>query len=83
MLLLQETNAAGGHCHLIDRVFVDRAIAPNGIAGVSVAFPFMLIMLAFGMLGGFGGAALISMQLGQQRKSDAERSRGPRTKGCL
>jgi putative MATE family efflux protein len=36
----------------------------------------MLIMLAFGMLIGLGGAALISIRLGQQRKADAERILG-------
>ena len=33
-------------------------------------------MLAFGMLIGFGGAALISIRLGQQRKADAEQILG-------
>ena len=62
--------------NLIDRVFVGHAIGADGIAGITVAFPFMLLMLAFGMLIGFGGAALISIRLGQQRKADAERILG-------
>ncbi|MCE5268767.1 MAG: MATE family efflux transporter [Planctomycetaceae bacterium] len=62
--------------NLIDRVFVGHAIGADGIAGIAVAFPFMLIMLAFGMLIGFGGAALISIRLGEQRKADAERILG-------
>ena len=62
--------------NLIDRVFVGHAIGADGIAGIAVAFPFMLLMLAFGMLIGFGGTALISIRLGQQRKADAERILG-------
>ncbi len=62
--------------NLIDRVFVGHAIGADGIAGIAVAFPFMLLMLAFGMLVGFGGAALISIRLGQQRTADAEQILG-------
>ncbi len=65
--------------YLIDRVFVGHAIGVDGIAGIAVAFPFTLLMLAFGMLIGFGGTALISIRLGQQRKADAERILGNAT----
>ncbi|MEN6457413.1 MAG: MATE family efflux transporter [Thermoguttaceae bacterium] len=64
---------------VIDRIFVGRAIGTDGIAGIAVAFPFMLIMLAFGMLIGFGSAALISIRLGQQRRADAEHILGNAT----
>ena len=39
----------------------------------------MLVVLAFGMLIGFGAAALISIRLGQQRKADAEQVLGNAT----
>ncbi|MGA2069177.1 MAG: MATE family efflux transporter [Thermoguttaceae bacterium] len=58
--------------NLIDRVFVGWAIGSEGIAGTTVAFPFMLIVLAFGMLLGFGATALISIRLGQQNRAEAE-----------
>jgi putative MATE family efflux protein len=58
--------------NLIDRVFVGQALGPPGIAGTTVAFPFMLIVLAFAMLIGFGATALISIRLGEQRKPEAE-----------
>lgn len=61
---------------LIDRVFVGRVIGGDGIAGITVAFPFMLIVLAFGMLIGFGATAQISIWLGRQRKDVAERILG-------
>jgi putative MATE family efflux protein len=62
--------------NLIDRIFVGRALGSDGIAGIAVAFPFMLVVLAFGMLVGFGGTALISIRLGEQRKAEAERVLG-------
>jgi putative MATE family efflux protein len=62
--------------NLIDRVFVGHALGPEGIAGTTVAFPFMLIVLALGMLISFGGTALISIRLGQGRKAEAEQVLG-------
>ena len=61
---------------VIDRIFVGRALGDEGIAGVTVALPFMLIVLAFSMLVGFGATALISIRLGQQRKDEAEQVLG-------
>ncbi len=58
--------------NLIDRVFVGQALGPPGIAGTTVAFPFMLIVLAFAMLIGFGAAALISIRLGERKQPEAE-----------
>jgi len=65
--------------NLIDRVFIGRAIGSDGIAAIAVAFPFMLIVLAFGMLIGFGATAQISIRLGERRKADAERILGNAT----
>ncbi len=62
--------------NIVDRIFVGQAIGPDGIAGATVAFPFMLILLACGMLVGFGSAASISIRLGQRKKDDAERVLG-------
>ena len=62
--------------NIIDRIFVGQAIGPDGLAGVTVAFPFMLIAMAFSMLIGFGATALISIRLGEQEKAEAERILG-------
>jgi putative MATE family efflux protein len=67
---------AQGLYNVIDRVFVGRALGELGIAGITVSFPFMLVMLAFGMLVGFGATALISIRLGEQKKDEAERILG-------
>ena len=48
----------------------------NGLAGIGVSFPFMLVLLAFSMLGGFGASALISIGLGERKKEEAERVLG-------
>lgn len=65
--------------NLIDRIFIGHALGSEGIAGTTVAFPVMLVVLAFGMLLGFGGTALISIRLGEGKKSEAEHILGNTT----
>ncbi len=61
---------------IIDRIFVGRAIGEDGISGVTVSFPFVLVALAFSMLVGFGATTLISIRLGERKNSEAERILG-------
>jgi len=61
---------------VVDRIFVGQAVGSEGIAGTTVSFPFMLVLLAFGMLIGVGAAALVSIRLGEQKKGEAERVLG-------
>jgi putative MATE family efflux protein len=58
--------------NLVDRVFVGQAVGPLGIAGVTLAYPFMLVLMACAMLIGFGAAALVSIRLGERRRAEAE-----------
>lgn len=58
--------------NVVDRIFVGQAVGPLGITGTTLAFPFMLVLMAFSMLVGFGGAALVSIRLGEQKKEQAE-----------
>lgn len=62
--------------NFIDRVFVGQALGASGIAGVTVSFPYMLVVMAFGMLIGIGATAIISIRLGQRNKPEAERALG-------
>ena len=62
--------------NIVDRIFVGQAVGKEGIAGTTVAFPYMLVLLAFAMLIGFGAAALVSLKLGEQKKDEAERVLG-------
>ena len=58
--------------NIVDRVFVGQAIGTLGIAGTTLAFPFMLVLMAFSMLIGYGAAALVSIRLGERRRDEAE-----------
>ncbi|MFA5528837.1 MAG: MATE family efflux transporter [Peptostreptococcales bacterium] len=58
--------------NIVDRIFIGHGIGYEGIGGITIAFPVMLIMMAFSMLIGLGANALVSIRLGQNRKDEAE-----------
>jgi putative MATE family efflux protein len=62
--------------NIVDRIFVGRGVGPLAISGIAVAFPIMIVGMAFGMLVGMGATALISIRLGQQKKDEAEKILG-------
>jgi len=57
---------------IIDRLFVGNIVGADAIAGMSVTMPISFIIMAFGMLVGIGGGALVSIRLGEQKKEEAE-----------
>ncbi len=64
---------AQGLYNIVDRMFVGHAVGALGITGTTVAFPYMMIVLAFSSLVGFGAAAVVSIRLGEGRQDEAER----------
>jgi|SRR5690554_432090 len=58
--------------NVIDRIFIGHGVGSLGIAGITIGFPIMIIMMAFSMLIGMGAASLISIRLGQRRQEAAE-----------
>ncbi|NLV17515.1 MAG: MATE family efflux transporter [Syntrophomonadaceae bacterium] len=59
--------------NVIARVFIGNSVGYLGIAGITVAFPAMMVQVAFGAMIGMGATTLVSIRLGQGRKDDAER----------
>lgn len=57
---------------IINRLFVGNIVGADAIAGMSVTVPISFIIMAFGMLIGIGGGALVSIRLGEQKKEEAE-----------
>jgi len=64
---------------VIGRIFVGRGVGAIAIAAVTVAQPIMTVLMAFSMLIGIGGTALISIRLGQQKIEEAEEIAGNTT----
>ena len=58
--------------NIVDRVFVGQRLGALGIAGTTLAFPVMMVLMALSMLIGYGAAALVSIRLGEQRRDAAE-----------
>jgi Na+-driven multidrug efflux pump len=58
--------------NVVDRIYIGHGVGALGIGGTTIAFPVMLIMMAFSMLIGIGANSLVSIRLGQNRKEEAE-----------
>ena len=54
--------------NVVDRIFIGNNVGPYGIAGITIGFPIMIILMSMGLL--FGVGATFSIRLG---KSKAER----------
>lgn len=62
--------------NFVDTIYIARGVGTLGIAGVSVAFPIqMIIMAAAGMIG-IGGGTLVSRSLGAKNQDRAEKALG-------
>ncbi|MFW6213690.1 MAG: MATE family efflux transporter, partial [Spirochaetota bacterium] len=62
--------------NVVDTIFVGRGVGSLAIAGLTVAFPVQLIMVAIGLGFGIGGASLISRSLGSGDREGARRAAG-------
>ncbi|MCX7884084.1 MAG: MATE family efflux transporter [Caloramator sp.] len=58
--------------NIVDRIFVGQGVGSLAISGIAITFPITTVIMAFGMLVGIGGAALVSIRLGQKRYDAAE-----------
>lgn len=64
--------------NIVDRIYIGNSpdLGADGLAGITIAFPLMLISLAFGLLFGVGGATLFSIKLGEKKPREAEKILG-------
>lgn len=58
--------------NIVDRIFIGKGVGSIGIGAIFVSSPVALILMAFGMLIGFGGNSLSSIRLGEDKKDEAE-----------
>lgn len=63
--------AASSLYNIIDRAFIGNGVGPLAISGLALTLPIMNLTAAFGAMIGAGASSMVSIRLGQQRKSDA------------
>ncbi|QGY45513.1 MATE family efflux transporter [Maribellus comscasis] len=62
--------------NIVDRIFIGQGVGAEALSGISVIFPVMLIMMAFGMLIGIGSGVFVSINLGKKDFDTAEKTLG-------
>src|SRR5690554_6203188 len=64
--------------NVVDRIFIGNSpeLGHLGLAGISISFPIMILVLALGVLFGTGGATLFSIRLGEKKQEEAEQAMG-------
>lgn len=62
--------------NVVDRLYIGQGVNEAALAGLTLTFPFMMILTSFGTLIGVGTGALVSIKLGEGRKEEAERLLG-------
>jgi len=64
--------------NIVDRIYIGNApgLGKNGLAGITIGFPIMIILLSIGILFGIGGATLFSIRLGEGKPKEADRAIG-------
>lgn len=59
--------------NIVDSIFVGQGVGELALAGTTVSFPIIIILMAFIMLVGMGATALISIKLGESKEDEAEK----------
>jgi putative MATE family efflux protein len=62
--------------NIVDRIFLGQGVGAMALTGLSVVFPIMIIIKAFGMLIGVGSGVRVSIFLGKKDFVSAERVLG-------
>lgn len=59
--------------NIVDRIFIGHWVGTHGLSGLTIVFPLMIVIMAFGMLIGIGTSVRISIFMGRGEKDTAER----------
>ena len=58
--------------NIVDRIFIGQGVGPLAMAGLTLTFPILLFLQAFGMLIGAGAATRVSIYLGRSSLHDLD-----------
>ena len=57
--------------NVVDRIFIGQYAGENALAGLTIAFPIMMMIFAFASLIGAGGSSLLAIRFGEKDKEGA------------
>lgn len=61
---------------VVDRLYIANGCGEDAIAGLTIAFPVMMVFVSVGVFIGLGHASLLSIKLGQHDREGAEKTLG-------
>ncbi len=59
--------------NIVDRIFIGQGVGSDALAGLSITFPILMCMIAFGLLVGAGASVRISISMGKDDRRGASR----------
>ena len=62
--------------NLVDTIFIGRGVGTEAIGGLTIAFPFQILVMAFAIMIGFGAASVVSRNLGSGNRERASIAAG-------
>ena len=64
--------------NIVDRIFIgnEPSLGTDGLAAITIFFPFMIFLMAIGILFGVGGATYFAIRLGEGKPEEAEKALG-------
>jgi len=62
--------------NVVDTIFIARGVGTDAIGGLTVAFPFQILVMAFAMMIGMGAASVVSRALGSGNRERAYTAAG-------
>lgn len=67
--------------NIVDRIYIGNSsdLGTLGLAGLTISFPIVMVMMALALLIGIGGATLFSIRLGENKGQEAEKILGNAT----
>ena len=61
---------------IVDRIYIGHGVDPLAIAGIGLAMPVIMIIMAVSMLVGIGANSLFAIRMGQKRHNEVEKIMG-------
>ena len=62
--------------NLVDTIYVGKGVGPLAIGGLTIVFPFQMIVMALAMMVGVGAASVVSRKLGEGDREKAYKAAG-------